>query len=77
MTIDLPIEPRRRRGRKAGRSRCTSTAAGRCCASACREFAKSGSAETQITFRNYVRMQYYGQLNDIEIYSPHQELREG
>ena len=36
------------------------------------EFAKSGVAADEIEFRHYVRMQYYGQLNDLEIYSPHQ-----
>jgi acetone carboxylase, beta subunit len=40
------------------------------------EFAKSGIAEQEIGFRHYVRMQYYGQLNDLEIYSPHQEIGE-
>src|SRR4030095_15644389 len=40
------------------------------------EFAKSGKAEDEVTFRRFVRMQYYGQLNDIEIYSPAQELRD-
>ena len=38
------------------------------------EFAKSGVAEDGITFRHYARMQYYGQLNDIEIYSPHPSI---
>jgi acetone carboxylase, beta subunit len=41
------------------------------------EFAKSGVAEDDIEFSNYVRMQYYGQLNDLEIHSPHQELSQG
>jgi acetone carboxylase, beta subunit len=41
------------------------------------EFAKSGIGEDEIRFKNYVRMQYMGQLNDLEIYSPHQELGEG
>jgi N-methylhydantoinase A/oxoprolinase/acetone carboxylase beta subunit len=40
------------------------------------EFAKSGLGEDQIAFKHYVRMQYYGQLNDLEILSPHQELAE-
>jgi N-methylhydantoinase A/oxoprolinase/acetone carboxylase beta subunit len=38
------------------------------------EFAKSGKAEDEVTFRCFTRMQYYGQLNDIEIYSPAQQL---
>ena len=40
------------------------------------EFAKSGVSEEEVEFRHYVRMQYYGQLNDLEIYSPHQSLSE-
>jgi acetone carboxylase, beta subunit len=40
------------------------------------EFAKSGKAPDEVTFRCYVRMQYYGQLNDIEIYSPAQQMRD-
>jgi len=38
------------------------------------EFAKSGIPREQIGFRQSVRMQYYGQLNDIEIASPHSDL---
>jgi N-methylhydantoinase A/oxoprolinase/acetone carboxylase beta subunit len=41
------------------------------------EFAKSGVGEEQIEFANYVRMQYYGQLNDLEILSPHQSIDTG
>jgi acetone carboxylase beta subunit len=40
------------------------------------EFAKSGRGEDEVTFRCFVRMQYYGQLNDIEIYSPAQRLKD-
>jgi N-methylhydantoinase A/acetone carboxylase beta subunit len=40
------------------------------------EFAKSGVDRERIEFRHAVRMQYYGQLNDIEIASPHAELAE-
>ena len=29
---------------------------------------------TEVTYRFFVRMQYYGQLNDIEVYSPAQTL---
>ena len=38
------------------------------------EFDKSGIAEDQIDFRYFVRMQYAGQLNDIEIESPVERL---
>jgi acetone carboxylase, beta subunit len=40
------------------------------------EFAKSGIPEERIELRRYVRMQYMGQLNDLEILSPHEELTE-
>jgi acetone carboxylase, beta subunit len=38
------------------------------------EFAKSGVDRDAIRFTHAVRMQYYGQLNDIEIVSPNMEL---
>ncbi len=38
------------------------------------EFEKSGFARDQIKFVHSVRMQYYGQLNDIEIDSPHSNI---
>lgn len=38
------------------------------------EFAKSGVVRERIQFQHTVRMQYYGQLNDIEIDSPHPAL---
>jgi len=41
------------------------------------EFEKSGIEREQIRFTHAVRMQYYGQLNDIEIVSPRPELEEG
>src|SRR5439155_21127716 len=41
------------------------------------EFAKSGVERDGIGFTHAVRMQYFGQLNDIEIVSPHAELEEG
>jgi N-methylhydantoinase A/acetone carboxylase beta subunit len=74
MTIDMPIEPGADEDTKQGagmyvdggwqmlRERVTD------------EFAKSGVPADDIRFRHYVRMQYYGQLNDLEIYSPHQSL---
>jgi acetone carboxylase, beta subunit len=40
------------------------------------EFAKSGLEREAISFTHAVRMQYYGQLNDIEIVSPYAELEE-
>lgn len=41
------------------------------------EFAKSGVEAEAIRFSHSVRMQYYGQLNDIEIVSPRMEMEEG
>jgi len=38
------------------------------------EFAKSGIGGESIRFTHAVRMQYYGQLNDIEFVSPHAAL---
>jgi acetone carboxylase, beta subunit len=40
------------------------------------EFEKSGIAREAIAYTHLVRMQYYGQLNDIEIVSPHSEISE-
>src|SRR5271166_631830 len=39
-----------------------------------REFQKSGIVRESIRFTHAVRMQYYGQLNDIELVSPHAAL---
>ncbi len=40
------------------------------------EFEKSGIARENIRFTHAVRMQYYGQLNDIEFVSPHPLLQD-
>ena len=40
------------------------------------EFSKSGIERERIRFTHAVRMQYYGQLNDIEFISPHPALEE-
>src|SRR5271165_346790 len=40
------------------------------------EFAKSGIGRDSIHFTHAVRMQYYGQLNDIEFVSPHAALEQ-
>jgi len=40
------------------------------------EFAKSGVEPDSVRFRHAVRMQYYGQLNDLEIVSPHPEIED-
>jgi N-methylhydantoinase A/oxoprolinase/acetone carboxylase beta subunit len=41
-----------------------------------KEFEKSGIARESIRFTHAVRMQYYGQLNDIEFVSPHAALQD-
>jgi acetone carboxylase beta subunit len=41
---------------------------------AAQEFAKSGIARERIRFTHAVRMQYYGQLNDIELVAPRMAL---
>jgi acetone carboxylase beta subunit len=38
------------------------------------EYVKSGTAANRVNYRCFVRMQYYGQLNDIEVYAPAQQL---
>lgn len=41
------------------------------------EFGKSGALAGEVSFRHIVRMQYHGQLVDIEVDSPGSELRSG
>ena len=77
MTIDMPIEPDADEDQKAGVGMYVDGGWQMLHQRVVEEFAKSGVAEDDIEFRNYVRMQYYGQLNDLEIHSPHQELSEG
>src|SRR5262245_33438907 len=74
MTIDMPIEPGADEDVKAGVAMYVDGAWQMLRERVVAEFAKSGVPEDEIKFRNYVRMQYYGQLNDLEIYSPHQSL---
>jgi acetone carboxylase beta subunit len=40
------------------------------------EFAKSGVDPDEIEYRHFARMQYFGQLNDLEVYAPHQSIEE-
>jgi acetone carboxylase beta subunit len=76
MTIDMPIEPGADADEKAGLGIYVDGGWQMLRQRVVEEFGKSGVAEDAIEFRNYVRMQYYGQLNDLEIYSPHQSLTE-
>jgi acetone carboxylase beta subunit len=77
MTIDMPIEPGADDEQKAGVGIYVDGGWQMLRQRVIDEFEKSGVAEGDIEFRHYVRMQYYGQLNDLEIYSPHQYLTEG
>jgi N-methylhydantoinase A/acetone carboxylase beta subunit len=77
MTIDMPIQPGADADEKAGIAMYVEGGWQMLRERVVAEFEKSGVAEAEIEFRNYVRMQYYGQLNDLEIYSPHQSLSEG
>ena len=78
LTIDMPIEPtarRRREGRPGDLHRRRLADAAR--ARAAPSSPSRASARTRSSSATYVRMQYLGQLNDLEIHSPHQELSEG
>jgi N-methylhydantoinase A/acetone carboxylase beta subunit len=74
LTIDLPIPPGAPAEAKQGAAAAIQQAWDALRGQVAAEFAKSGKAEDEVTFRCFVRMQYYGQLNDIEIYSPSQRL---
>jgi len=76
MTIDMPIEPGADEDEKAGLAMYVDGGWQMLRERVVEEFAKSGVGEDAIEFRNYVRMQYYGQLNDLEIYSPHDSIAE-
>jgi N-methylhydantoinase A/acetone carboxylase beta subunit len=76
LTIDLPIPPRAGAEAKQAAAAAIQQAWDALRNQVAAEFAKSGNAEGDVMFRRFVRMQYYGQLNDIEIYSPAQRLQE-
>ncbi|HZO59345.1 MAG TPA: hydantoinase/oxoprolinase family protein [Solirubrobacterales bacterium] len=76
LTLDLPIEPGADEDQRLGVGMMIDGGWQMLRERVVAEFAKSGVAEDAITFRHYARMQYYGQLNDIEIYSPHQSITE-
>jgi acetone carboxylase, beta subunit len=76
MTIDMPIEPGADEDQRLGVGMYVDGGWQMLRERVVEEFRKSGVAEDEIEFRHYVRMQYYGQLNDLEIYSPHQQITE-
>jgi N-methylhydantoinase A/acetone carboxylase beta subunit len=77
LTIDMPIQPTADLDEKAGVGMMVDGGWQMLRERVVEEFAKSGVEEGDIEFSNYVRMQYYGQLNDIEILSPHQAIETG
>jgi acetone carboxylase beta subunit len=77
LTIDMPITPTADEDEKAGIGIYIDGGWQMLRERVVEEFAKSGVAEDEIEFANYARMQYFGQLNDLEIYSPHQSIEDG
>ena len=76
LTIDMPVEPGADDDVKAGLGIYINGGWEMLREKVIEEFAKSDVPEEEIELRRYVRMQYMGQLNDIEILSPHDELEE-
>jgi acetone carboxylase beta subunit len=76
LTIDMPVEPGADDDVKAGLGIYIAGGWEMLREKVVDEFAKSGVPEDRIELRRYVRMQYMGQLNDLEILSPHEELTE-
>jgi N-methylhydantoinase A/acetone carboxylase beta subunit len=76
MTIDMPVEPTADADEKAGIGMYVEGGWEMLRERVVAEFAKSSVAADDIEFRHYVRMQYYGQLNDLEIQSKTSSLGE-
>jgi acetone carboxylase, beta subunit len=75
-TIDYPIQPSQDEMERAGIAMMITGAWLGLQDRVAEEFAKSGVDRDAISFTHIVRMQYFGQLNDIEIVSPHPELED-
>jgi N-methylhydantoinase A/oxoprolinase/acetone carboxylase beta subunit len=75
-TIDLPLMPTFGEPERAGIGMMITGAWQALEDRAVREFAKSGIERERVRFTHAVRMQYYGQLNDIEFTSPHPILEQ-
>jgi acetone carboxylase, beta subunit len=73
-TVDLPLLPSFGEAERAGIGTMITSAWLGLQDRVAQEFAKSGIARETIAFTHAVRMQYYGQLNDIELVSPHAAL---
>ena len=76
-TVDMPIQPAADDMEKAGIGFLITSTWQELEERVADEFAKSGVQRDAIAFTHLVRMQYYGQLNDVEIVSPHAEMEEG
>lgn len=76
-TVDLPILPTADDMEKAGIGFMVTGAWQGLEERVAAEFEKSGIDRDRVRFTHAVRMQYYGQLNDIEIVSPHESMEEG
>jgi acetone carboxylase beta subunit len=76
-TLDLPIDPGADEDVKAGVGMMVDGGWQMLRERVAEEFAKSGVPGERVEYRHFVRMQYQGQLNDLEIASPHEELTEG
>ncbi len=76
-TVDMPIVPGADDAAKAGAGQWLTSVWMGLRERVAAEFAKSAVAASDIRFTHLVRMQYRGQLNDLEIVSPHPELTHG
>ena len=76
-TIDLPLPPGIDEQTQAGMGAFITGAWMALEGRVAEEFAKSGIERERIRFTHSVRMQYTGQLNDIEIVSPHLAIESG
>jgi N-methylhydantoinase A/acetone carboxylase beta subunit len=76
-TVDLPLLPSFGDGERAGIGAMITAAWIALQDRVAAEFAKSQVPRERIRFTHAVRMQYYGQLNDIEFVSPHAALEGG
>ncbi len=76
-TVDMPIVPGADDAAKAGAGQWLTSVWMGLRERVVTEFAKSGVAADDVRFTHLVRMQYRGQLNDLEIVSPHDEISSG
>jgi N-methylhydantoinase A/acetone carboxylase beta subunit len=75
-TVDMPLLPTFGEAERAGIGSMITGAWLGLQSRVAQEFEKSGIGRESIRFTHAVRMQYYGQLNDIEFISPHAALQD-